>query len=105
MAAGSDLLSTPNNDGVSLLVDYALNLDPTKDQSPNVPKAVLTGGNLSYTFYVGNAYVRFRIQSSADLHTWSSAGVTVSAQDANGNCTATVPRFSGRCFMRLVVTH
>jgi len=101
----TNLLSTPNNDGVSLLMDYALNLNPTKDQAPNLPKAVLTGGNLNYTFYAGNTDVSYQVEASTDLKTWSSAGVTVSAPDGNGNCTATVPRSSAPVFLRLVVTH
>ena len=84
-------------------MDYALNLDPTKNQAANLPKAVLAGGNLSYTYYAGNMDVSYQVQASSDLQTWSSTGVT--APDANGNCTATVPLSSGLRFFRLVVTH
>ena len=105
MAANSNLLSSPNHDGVSLLIDYALNLNPTENQAPNVSKAVVKGGNLTFTYYAGNTDVTYEVQASSDLKTWSSTGVTVSAPDGNGNCTATVPLSSARVFLRLVVTH
>ena len=104
-AAFSDVGTAPNGDGVSLLMDYALNLDPTKNQAANMPKAVVSAGQLSYTFYAGNTDVGYQVQASADLKTWSAAGVTVSAPDGNCNCTATVPLASGLRFLRLVVTH
>jgi len=101
----ADLQSTPNGDGVSLLMDYALNLNPNKNQVANLPKAVLNTGNLSYAFYAGNTDISYHVQASSDLKTWSSADVTVSAPDGNGNCIATLPFSSGRRFLRLVVSH
>jgi len=101
----TNLLNTPNDDGVSLLMAYALNLDPTKNQAANMPKASVTDKNLSYTFYAGNTDVSYQVQASAELKTWSAARVTVSAPDGNGKCTATVPLTSGLRFLRLVVSH
>ena len=42
---------------------------------------------------------------STDLQHWSATAVTVSAPDANGNCTATPPVAAGSRFLRLVVSH
>ena len=102
--ANTYLPSTPNQDGVSLLMAYALNLNPSKNQAAKLPKAVVKGGNLSYTNYGGNPDVNYQVQASADLKTWSSAGVIVSDPDSNGNCTATVPLSSGLRFFRMAVT-
>ena len=47
----------------------------------------------------------YQVQASVDLETWSAAGVSVSAPDGDGDCTATVPLTSGLRFLRLVVNH
>jgi uncharacterized repeat protein (TIGR02543 family) len=104
-AASTNLLSTPSNDGVSLLMAYALNLDPTQNQSANLPRPVCAGNQLSLTFYAGNADVTYTVQSSTDLQSWSATGVTISAPDANNNRMATVPMVGGSRFLRLVVSH
>lgn len=100
-----NLQSAPNHDGVSLLLAYALNLDPTKNQVANLPKAVVSGGRLGMTFHAGNPDVSYQVQASADLQSWSTNGVTLSAPDGDGNCAASVPVSSGTRYMRLVVTH
>lgn len=99
------LTTVPQLGGMSLLTAYALNLDPTKYQASNMPQAVVAVGNMSYTYYAGNTDVSYQVQASANLKTWSAAGVTVSAPDGNGNCTATVPLASGLRFFRLLVSH
>lgn len=105
LAYNADMQSTPNGDGVPLLMAYALNLDPTKNQSANIPKPAVAGSQMSLTFYAGNADVTYSVESSPDLQTWSTDGVTISAPDANNCCTATVPTTAPSRFMRLVVTH
>lgn len=101
----ANLQSSAIGDGVSLLMKYALNLDPTRNQSANLPQAACDGNQMSMTFYRGNADVIYTVQASADLLSWSATGVTVSAPDGNGNCTATVPMTGGSRFLRLVVSH
>ena len=71
----ANLLSVPNNDGVPLLLSYALNLDPTKNQSANLPQAVCSGNQLSLTFYAGNRDVSYAAQASSDLQNWSGNGM------------------------------
>ena len=100
----TDLQSSANGDGVSLMMKYALNLDPATNQSANLPRTVCDGNQLRMTFYRGNTDVRYAVEASADLQNWSATGVTVSAPDGNGDCTATVPRSGGQRFLRLVVS-
>ncbi|MEI6605818.1 MAG: leucine-rich repeat domain-containing protein [Verrucomicrobiota bacterium] len=99
----ADLLDDPNHDGVNHLMAYALNLDPTKNPSSSMPLPVLTTGQLSLTFYAGRNDVTYAVQSSNDLQSWSTAGVTISALDANSNRSATVPLTGGSHFLRVVV--
>ena len=102
-AYNADLQSAPNGDGVPLLMDYALNLDPTRMQNASIPKPVVAGNQMSLTYYAGNADVTYTVQSSTDLTTWSTVS-NVSVPDSNGFRTATVPATGPKCFMRLVVT-
>ena len=95
-----------NLGGASLLMAYALNLDPHQSYSSSpLPTAVVVGNRFSYTFYAGNPDVSYLVEASADLIHWSSGGVTLSAPDGNGYSTASVPVSSGLCFFRLAVSH
>jgi len=99
------LTSIPNGDGVPLLLAYALNLDPTQNQSRNIPKPFVSGSNLSLTYYAASPDVTYTVQTTTDLQNWTTTGVTLSGPDSNGCYTASIPMTDPRCFMRLVVTH
>ena len=104
-AYNADLTSKPNNDGVPLLMSYALNLDPTKNQSATIPKPVISGSQMSLTYYAGSSGIAYSVEVSTDLQSWSTSGVTVSVPDTNSFCTATVPVTGSNCFMRLKVVY
>jgi hypothetical protein len=95
----------PNSDGVSLLLAYALNLDPKRNLSASMPQPVMSANQMSLTFYAGSAGVSYTVESSSDLHTWSAAGVTLGALDANKLRTATVATSGRSRFLRLVVRY
>ena len=99
------LQTTPNEDGVPLLMSYALGLDPTQNQSSRLPKPVVSGGQLRLTFYTGSAGVIYWVEASTNLQSWSTSGITVSAPDSNLFRTASVPLSSGKCFMRIKVAY
>ena len=101
----ADLGSTPNHDGVPLLMSYALNLDPTQNHSAGVPQPVISGSQMSLTYYAGSEGVTYSVEASDDLQSWSTLGVTVSAPDANQFRTATVPLSSGKRFMRIKLAY
>jgi hypothetical protein len=104
-AYNANLQSDPNNDGVSLLMAYALNLDPNRNLAGSMPQVVRAANQMSLIFYAGSAGVTYSVEASTDLKTWSTSGVTVSAPDANGFSTATVPTTGPRRFMRLKVVY
>jgi hypothetical protein len=104
-AFNAPVTSSPNGDGVSLLMEYALNLDPTRNESGNIPRPVFTGNQMSLTFYAGSQGVSYSVETSTDLQNWSAAGVTISAPNASGFSTATAPMTGSSCFMRLVVSY
>jgi len=101
--SGTDLLSSPQHDGMSLMLDYALNLDPSVSQSGRMPQAVIAAGQLSLTYYAGNTDVTCSVETSTDLQNWTNTGVTTSAPDLNGKRTASIPAASGSHFLRLRV--
>ena len=86
-------------------MDYALDLNPTKNQSGNMPQPVVSGSQMSLTYYAGSPGVTYAVQTSHDLQNWGTSGVTVSGPDANNNCTATIPFTGSNCFMRLQVVY
>ena len=98
----ADLQSDPNGDGVSLLMAYALNLDPKQNLSGSMPKPVIAGNQMSLKFYAGSAGVTYSVQSSTNLQTWSTTGVTLSNPDANNFRTATVNQSGPKRFLRIV---
>lgn len=99
----TSLLSTPNHDGVTLLMDYALHLNPNINQSHNLPKPTISGGLLSLTYYSGSPGITYSPEVSNNLQTWTTSGITVSGPDIYGFSTATVPLSGGKYFMRLKI--
>ena len=96
--------SDPNFDGVSLLMAYALNLDPNKNLAGSMPKPALEGGALSISFYSGSEGITYSVESSVDLITWGTEEVAVSDPDSEKVRKATVDLSESQRFIRLVVT-
>ena len=63
----ANLNTDTNQDGVSLLMAYALNLDPRLDLSGRLPQATLQGDALGMTFYSASPGLTYRVEASADL--------------------------------------
>jgi hypothetical protein len=93
-----------NGDGVSLLMAYALNLDPRSNLASSMPRAGLEGGWLSITYHAARAGITYRVETSNDLTTWTTEGVLVSAPDSNGIRTASVPAPDAARYLRLAVS-
>jgi hypothetical protein len=105
LAYDTNPASDPNSDGVSLLMAYALNLDPLLNLSGSLPEPVATPNQLSLTFYGKSAGVTYTVETSTDLVGWTANGVTISGPDANGFFTATIPKTPPRGFLHLKVVY
>ena len=92
-----------NHDGVSLLMAYALDLDPNANLSQQMPTPVLTADSLTITFHAAAPGITYIVQTSTDLQTWTTTGVTLSEPDLNGMVTGSVDRDGARHFLQLVV--
>jgi len=106
----TDILSDPNSDGVNLLMAYALGLDPKLNLAGSLPQPVLTHGSpgtLAIEFHGDSEGVTYRVETSTDLETWTTDGVTLSVPDEDGLRTATVAVAAGDTarFLRLVITY
>lgn len=101
--ADADFLEDDNRDGVSLLMAYALGLDPNQNLSGRLPVPLAAEGTLGLSFYAGNPAIDYTVQTSTDLIHWTSEGVILSGLDADDQRTATVVRAETSRFLRLVV--
>jgi len=99
----TSLQQDPDGDGVSLLMAYALDLDPRQNLQSRLPVPVPGGNSLSIRFYAAAPGITYRVETSRDLTEWTTTGVTLSALDAENKRTASVPRDAGARFLRLVV--
>ena len=106
-----------NGDGVSLLMAYALNLDPNQQLGKSLPKAKLNADTISLSYYSVSAGVTYRVETSKDLITWVTTGITITDPEVDpeyvdyphrdpnydGISTASVPRDEACGFLRLVI--
>lgn len=98
-----DLLTDANGDGVPLLMAYALALDPRRQLGSSMPRAQIIGQQMRMRFLAGRQDLTYVVEASADLQQWTSDGVSLSAPDADGYRTASLPLDSPQRFMRLAV--
>jgi hypothetical protein len=103
LAADSDLGLDANGDGVSLLMAYALDLNPNQNLSGSMPQPVIAASQMSLSYKAGAVGVTYAVEASTDLTSWSTEGVVVSGPDTLR--TATVDLSGPSRFMRLVVSH
>jgi hypothetical protein len=106
-----NLQDDPNNDGVNLLMAYALNLNPQLNLSGSLPAPVYfknmetNRDQMGLSYYAGATNLQYSVETCIDAKTWSTEGVSYSTLDSNGNCTATVDRDGPTRFMRLVIRY
>ena len=86
-------------------MDYALNLNPKQNQSGSIPQPVIAGNQMTLSYSAGSTGVTYTVETSADMQTWTTNGVTLSAPDAKKFQTATVPMTGQNLFMRIRVSY
>ncbi|MFN0129694.1 MAG: hypothetical protein ACKV19_23765 [Verrucomicrobiales bacterium] len=82
---------------------YALDLDPRLNLHGSLPEPAVDGSTLSLSFHAMSPGIAYRVETSTDLLTWTTRGVSQSAPGADGRSTATVLRDAPTRFLRLVV--
>ena len=99
----TDLNQDLNGDGVTLLMAYALDLNPELNLRGSLPEPALDAGSLSLSFFGASDGIRYAVKTSTDLRSWTSEGVMLSEPDAEGRRSAMVSQDSPGRFLRLVV--
>ncbi len=99
----TDLDQDLNGDDVSLLMAYALDLDPNLNLRGSLPEPVLGDGTLGISFYGIAEGITYTVETSRDLRKWTAEGVVVTKPDEAGQRVATVSQDSKKRFLRLVV--
>lgn len=100
----TDLKSDHNGDGTSLLLSYALNLDPVHPE-PGMPRPEIdpNTGDLSLFYQSDQPGVSYRVETSLDLTDWTTGGVTISEPDELNRRAASTPNNGSKRYMRVVV--
>lgn len=101
----ANLQADEDGDGVTLLMAYALNLNPNLNLISHMPRPVIAGNQVTLSFYAGSKEVTYSVETSVDLKIWSADGVTISGPDANYIRTATVNITGPQRYMRIVMVH
>ena len=100
----ANLSEDPDGDGVSLRMAYALNLNPLLNLQNALPAPVVTATDLNLSFYGASRGITYQVETSTDLTSWTTQGVTLSAVGPDGVRTASVPRDTASRFLRLAVS-
>ena len=100
----TDLNSDHNGDGTSLLLSYALNLDPS-NPGPGMPRPEIdpNTGDLSLSYQSDQPGVSYRVETSSNLTEWTTDGVTISEPDELNRRTASTPTDGSKRYVRVVV--
>jgi hypothetical protein len=100
----TDLALDLNGDGVSLLMAYALGLDPSLNQAGSLLVPVVDQEKFGISFYGANPRVEYTVERSIDMKQWTAQDVLITEPDASGQRTAWIDRNFARSFLRLVVS-
>ena len=101
----ADIDQDRNGDGVSLLMAYALNLDPHSNLAGSLPAPVLgEDGTLSISYYAASDGITYIVETSNDLVSWHNSDIIISSPDANGHRTASIDSGGSSAYLRLKVT-
>lgn len=96
--------SDPDADGIPLLLEYALNMDPKVASLFGLPVVTLAAGQLHLQYSQFRPDLLYQIEASSDLHHWSTDGIQTLQDGAEhtGSIPASAP--AQRRFLRLRVT-
>ena len=97
----------PDLDGLTALIEYALNLDPNAPDADQLPMPMVEGNNLTYAYPkdISKADISYQVEFSNDLGIWTPlADVLVETNGSIETRKASIPLSGGRQFMRLKIT-
>lgn len=96
----------PDKDGLSNLLEYALNLPPNVSSAAGLPTTGSTPPNFTLTYRRFRAELTYVVQQSDDLSpgSWTTVGVDQGTPLPDGTTTASIPLSGSGQFLRLSVS-
>jgi hypothetical protein len=91
-----------DGDGVPLLLEYALGMDPSENSRDGLPATIRTGTQLQMKYTRSRTDVVYIAEASTDLRTWTTTGVQISVNGSE--VMASVPISGDSRFLRLRAT-
>lgn len=99
-----DMSQTLPGSRASVLMSYALGMDPYETDATKMPSVDFADGQLAMKFFAGRPDVDYKVEMSDELSRWQESGVTLSAADDRGIKTASSAAGASGTFMRLVLS-
>ncbi len=96
----------PDHDGLSNLMEYALDTDPLFPTHQLPAKTTIDASGIAYTYSADNVKsdIRYQVESSRDLRTWRPVkSETLKAKGSVELRTAKIPLDQGKIFLRLTI--
>lgn len=93
-----------DGDGVPLLMEYALNMDPKMTSALGLPVLTLAADHLRLAYTHWRSELQYEVETSHDLRTWSRETVDQGGIGPDIEATTPVTPSNRRKFMRLRVT-
>ena len=101
------LSDDPDLDGLSALIEYALNLDPESPDADQLPMPLVEGDQLTYSYPrdTSKTDISYQVEASSDLKTWTPVSDTLVGQSGNIETRkASLPLTEGRRYLRLKIS-
>ena len=99
-----DMDATLAGSNHSVLLSYALNMNPYQTDLSLLPGLGFSNGHLKLSYYAGRSDVTYQVEKSINLSNWDQTGLTISGLDAMLMQTAIVNDSDVKKFLRLKVT-
>lgn len=93
--------SDHDHDGLPLLTEYALDLDPTMPSVGQITPIEVSNGFMRMNFFSGAQGVEYVVESSSDLVNWTTNGVVIESSPDGWSRTASIATTGSRKWLRL----
>lgn len=99
-----DFSTSLNDKGVTLFTAYAFHLHPFTPTTNQISDCLEIEGSLGLGFYGGRDGITYVGETSTNMETWTTSGVTLTPPDSTGYQTVTTPKSGSRSFLRFTAT-
>ena len=99
----TNLNTDVSGDNIDLLMEYALDLVPSDDNSGNTSRRELSGGEMAITFNALRDNMIYTVDQSTDLQTWPTNGIFYTSGTNNIRHAVTLKNNEPKRFLRLTI--